>query len=423
MAGSLLLAFSQWPFFWSQLLQEVRLDIGVNVGLTTFSYLIFSTAVALITYRNWRNLNPYAISVICYALVAIAGIHLNGLHWKTDFLYLSVVVFALSLSSARTETLRFLANATIFIYIAFSLPSILIFVGKLFGFTIPHTSISLLGRPEILYPFGLTVPYGASELCNGHTLIRIQGYSDEPGVLGTYAVFFLILNHFVGIGKYKTSVSIILHVLGTLSFSLFYFVSAWVFLLPAALWRLRIDKAAKSMLIGLSISGVVLAALPLFSKIQCGDASLIFEAEPIRRLLHGDSQLGRNNRAQFDYASVLHIKSLIENGRWKYLFIGTGPSAVNFSGWTVVLHDNGLLGIASILLFFAYVAFQYPSTIVMILPAMLSFYQRQDFAMVPIMAIFWVTMLRFFLLIRGIRGKLGPYPSQKLIPLVTPESR
>lgn len=395
MIGSLFLAFSQWPFFWSQLLQEVRLNIGVNVGLTSFFYFTLSTAIAFITYRNWRSLSPYVISVIGYVLIAIAGIHLSGAHWKTDFFYLSAAVFALSLSSTRTEVLRLLANAAIFIYIALSLPSVLIFLGKLFWIAIPHTDISLLGRPEILYPFGLIVPYGASAICDNHILVRIQGYSDEPGVLGTYAVFFLILNHFVGFKKYQTSVSIILHVLGTLSFSLFYLVSAWVFLLPAALWRLRTDKAAKSMLIGIAAGGMVLLALPLFSKAQCGDASLVLEAEPIRRLLHGDPQLGRNDRAQFDFLAISHGRSLIEHGQWKDLFIGKVSSAGTLSGWTAILYSNGLLGVATTLLFFVYIALRYPAAIIILLPAMLSFYQRQDFAIVPMMAIFWVTMTRF----------------------------
>ena len=92
------------------------------------------------------------------------------------------------------------------------MPSILIFLSFLVGIDLPFINIELSGRGDFyrLYPFGVISEETIFTL-GSVTVVRINGFSEEPGVLGTYVVFFLIMHRLIGHERYRRKIELALH--------------------------------------------------------------------------------------------------------------------------------------------------------------------------------------------------------------------
>jgi len=405
--NAVLFAFTAWPFFWYG-------TVYSQVAYTVIAALLGVLFVISGANSHRLRLNLFTLALLIFFASALLATGLSD-HAEIRsklatrvLVYVCLAAAAIALSSIQKPELSRACNAIIAIFILVSLPSVLILVAFISGVNLPYTSIDLGDRGNFyrLYPFGVIAESaifnypGVGRLW----LVRIGGFFEEPGVLGTFVVFFIILNRFTGTGRSRYWKEAALHLLGTLSMSLFYFVSAAIFL---AAWALRVtNRLIRAK--GISRSSVVVLALVIV-----GVAVTVFWIRPgnpvyyrtVARLSPSDTGLVvGNSRFEYDY----RVAGYLENAGLPQILLGNGPGAnsldasAQYSSWAADMYDTGLIAMLVVVGVYCFIALRFSirnghlsyGRLLTILPAVLSYYQRPD-VISPIMIIFWITMARF----------------------------
>lgn len=401
----ILFAFCSWPFIWQ------------NIKYFTLAYLFLPLAISSMFFmsRNRPQINAFLIAFPLYltvvALSTLLSEHLDirMAIFTRVVLYLLLSGAVLGMSSMKFEELSKAVKAIILVYLVLSLPSVLIFISFLAGIDLPYRNIDLGGRGDLyrLYPFGVisedtifTLTFG------GSTLVRINGFSEEPGVLGTYVVFFIILNRLIGRDKSKKVVELLLHLLGILSFSLFYYVSTLILIIGRLSHDfLRLVRNGEVHMPNWSSVRIVFYILI----VGVGILFYVVPGNPVyymtvaRLFVTEQGLLPGNSRYQYDQ-KVLPYLEQADFGR---LLIGNGPGSNSldegaaYASWAAELYDTGILGMAAIGFMYLYLITRYSifrgrlhiKNFLTLLPAILSFYQRPE-TISPIMIVFWIVVAR-----------------------------
>jgi len=412
----ILYSFSGWPYFWyanpiASLLQR---------------FLLLAITVTFVRSGGKCKVNVF--NVCYFALfvnlalstgLAEAQQIRESLFTKVSYYFFSLCVITVMLSMSF-EQLKRAANIIIRLFIIVSLPSLLILLALLLNISLPYVNIDLGGRGGNyrLYPFGLIYEAFIFNIGPGISAARLNGFSEEPGVLGTYAVFFILLNRLIGDKSSRKKTEVLLHILGCMSLSFFYFVSA-IFLLFLASFDLfrRLGDDILYLLTSLRLKKARLrsALLAIFIVLLPLTASVVFyisvEEGPlynltIARFLPSESGIIQgDSRAQYFEATMRYL----QHTDWATLLLGNGVGSNSlgngpqFASWAAELYDTGLLSMVIIFFLYGYILFRsarsgaslglrYP---LLLLPAVLSYYQRPE-VLSPAMLIFWIIVFRLF---------------------------
>jgi hypothetical protein len=398
-----LFALSGWPFIWRDH-QYVKM-----AGLVS---LVVVSVIFLRSYARAR-VNVFTVGFVIYLAIVLLstiaserpGIRAAGLTRAVIYVFLAGGVLAMS--SIEFEELGEAAKAILWTYLVLSLPSLVIFFSFLAGMDLPYRNIDLSSRGSFyrLYPFGVVSEDTIFSFFDTN-IVRINGFSEEPGVLGTYVVFFLILNQYLGKGTAKRVAGVLLHLLGILSFSLFYYLSALIFLLGAWL----------DGFIGLLRGGQV--RLPSWSSVRnvvcavavaVGIVAYVVPGNPVYYLtiarIYAEDQgvLPGDSRRQFNERILEYVRHADVSG----LLIGNGPGSnsldpdIQFGSWGAELYDTGLLSILVVAGMYLFIVGRLSVSrgriqvrdCLTLVPAVMSFYQRPE-VISPIMMVFWIVMAR-----------------------------
>lgn len=397
-------AFTSWPFIWADLL-------GFKIA---FIVLPVVMAMSMLMSEKPLRINPVVICLFCYFTIVLASTA-TAVYSKDRILvvsrtviYASLVAGAIAMASVAFEELFRAANAIIRLYVIISLPSILIFLSLLINYELAYVNINLSDRGDFyrLYPFGVISEHATFSFGEGN-IVRINGFSEEPGVLGTYAVFMIILNKLVGRPPTKRRIELGLHVLGTLSFSLFYFVSVAIFVLGG--WLQAVGKVVRGGVVYMRIWGLVRRSAIIIAVVATVAISVtpgnplyyltiarVFVSED-GRVMSGNSRLDNDERVA-EYIGQAHLTRVL---------IGNGPGSnsrddsAGYASWAAELYDTGLMSLAVIAAMFVYCLVRFAvvcgrfdiAKFCTLLPAALSFYQRPE-VIGPIVIIFWIVVAR-----------------------------
>ncbi len=398
-------AFTAWPFFWYGTLYS------------RVAYVLLAACISLFHFanRSRARFNVFTLGFIAFLIVAILSTALSeheeirGKFASRTLVYLCLAGAVVAMSSLPFRHMVTAANAVTLIFIFASLPSVLIFLSFVFGVDLPYTLIDLGGRGSTyrLYPFGVLSESAIFDYRDfGRPwLVRISGFSEEPGVLATFTVFFIVLNRYLGPSKSKKRREMALHVLGTLSMSLFYYVSVCFVLAPwliGTVSRLtRRGRITRSRL--LLLTAAILVAGVILSFIKPGNP--LYYWTLARFTINESGTLAGNSRADYDYRAFEYVRETTV----PQLLIGNGPGsnsidqAAQYSSWAADLYDTGAIGLTILMTTFGYIAVRSSvvegrlsfSRLLVVLPLMLSYYQRPDI-LSPIMLISWVILARVF---------------------------
>lgn len=434
----ILYACSGWPYFWyaNQL-----------AGLCQRLLLLAITVIFLRSDGKWK-VNVFSV---CYFALFLNFTLATGLaeapeirariFTKASFYFFTFSAITVMLSMSFEQLSR-AANAVIRIYIALSLPCLLILLALLANVSLPYVNIDLGGRGSEyrLYPFGIVFEPNIYSFGEGIKFARMNGFSEEPGVLGTYAVFFILLNRLIGDEKTKKRIEVLLHILGCVSLSLFYFVSAFLLLLLASLdmfkrlgedflcvlTRLRLRRARlRSSLFAVSILlGVMTAGVGFNLLVEPGNPLYYLT---LARFLPSDTGIIKgDSRAEYQEATMRYL----EHTDWATILIGNGvgsnslDNGPGFASWAGELFDTGLISVLIIFFLYTYILFRSAwvggrlsfRNPFLLLPAVLSYYQRPEIVS-PAMLIFWIVAFRLFALEASVSVR-AEHPSRIRVPAV-----
>lgn len=436
-----LFAFSSSPFFWS-----------VHPLLVKYNVLVVWVLLLAICVRFFmsgvrRRINCYTLSflfvMILFSLSCLlsdhAEIKAKSLHRIVLYTFMFFAVSAMV--SMEYEKLKRVANQVILIYLILTLPSIILFICFLVGIELPFLRLDLGDRGLLyglyyrLYPFGIIGENNIFTLYDNTSIVRLNGFSEEPGVLGTRVVFFIILNRLVAEGKIRMWREWLLHLLGILSFSFFYFVSVIIIFIPNILKRLHRIGADSAHLVTFlalkrrlikSIIGVVAVVGGFVAIMAVIESDSPFYYLTIARFMPDDAGWFQgDSRSQFSMDILRYLKSadaakvMFGNGLGANSLDG-GPG---FASWGGELYNSGLLALAVVLIFYAYLLvcsifmggrlnISYPC---LLLPAFLSFYQRPE-TIGPLTMIFWAVVSRF--IARSRKGLTPEFEKKERMPYV-----
>ena len=412
-----LFAFSGWPFVWRE----------INYLKLAAYFLPLIVAVMFFMSKKKIRLNIFIVTLFLLLMLALLSTGLS-VHEEIRskvltraILYLFLITAGIAMSSISFEELAKAVNVIIRLYVIISLPSILIFLAYLSGIDLPYWGISLSGRGNLyqLYPFGVITEHSIFDSHGDWRIVRINGFSEEPGILGTYVVFLLILNKYIGYERGKGIINASLHVLGFLSFSLFYYVSVMIFVLGGVSeWLFRnikvfftgmirmpewvfIRKGLLVLLVGTGIYLFIKPGNPMYYLINT-------------RIYHPElGLLAGNSRSQYDERMFEYL----QGADVSRIMIGFGPGSnsldenAGYASWAADVYDGGILSVVVVGFMFLCVAIRYLfvggrlsiGAFFIILPAMLSYYQRPEI-MSPIIVIFWIVIARYPGEIAYVRG-------------------
>lgn len=398
-----LFVLSGWPFIWRD---HQYVKMAGLVPLVMISVIFFRS------YARAR-VNVFTVGFVIYLAIVLLStiasarpsIRAAGLTRSVIYMFLAGGVLAMS--SIEFEELRKAAKAILWTYLALSVPSLVIFFSFLAGVDLPYRNIDLSGRGSYyrLYPFGVISEDTIFSFFDTN-IVRINGFSEEPGVLGTYVVFFLILNQYLGKGTAKRVTDVLLHFLGIFSFSLFYYISALVFVLGAwfdgFIGLLRggqvhlpswssVWKVVCAVAVGIGIVAYLAPGSPVY---YLTIARIYTEDQGV---LPGDSRHQYNER----------ILEYVRHASASRILIGNGPGSnsldpdIQFGSWGAELYDTGLLSILVLAGIYLFIMIRLSVShgriqvrdFLALVPAVMSFYQRPE-VIGPIMIVFWIVMAR-----------------------------
>ncbi len=396
-------AFSGWPFIWRE---NRYLRLGSLLVLLIMAVVLFASRERVRGNVALFALVPYTV-ILLVATIAAKHASIRAAWPTRTVVYVLLLGGALAMSSVGFEELRRAVRGIIWLYLIISLPSVIILVSFLTGIELPYRNVDLSGRGSIyrLYPFGVVSEETILNLFDW-TLVRVNGFSEEPGVLGTYVVFFLIMNRYVGSGRSKRVVEVILHLLGIVSFSLFYYMAALTLLLAEVLeGMLKLTRGGRVHVPTWSTVAKVLCTIGVGAAI----ITYIVPGNPVYYLtvarIYAEDQgvLGGDSRRQYNERIVQYIA----HADWGRLLIGNGPGSnsldedIRFASWASELYDTGILSMGIVWSMYLYLLGRHTysrervrvKAMMTLVPAIASFYQRPEMIS-PIMIIFWIVMAR-----------------------------
>ncbi len=424
----IIFAFSSWPFFY--------------YGFWTSKVIFVSSALslAILFLLDIKKVDSiYLVCFSCFVALCWASSYFSvypQISEKSAQRFVLYASLVLSIALLSTMPSYYFSKAINFILVFFallSIPCMLLSFAYLFGVDnfIPSIHLNLGGRGAmyLLSPLGIVTENTIKYAHHGLKVVRVNALSEEPGVLGTYVIYLIVINQLYGIGKGRLWINISLNILGTLSYSLFYFVAGWVLLPVAAIFafiqrryyavpmkQIKGMSGTGVLLTGALVSFLLLLSIMAFSKLYSGSSYAVYSYSPFYRLFSGDQQ-ALNNRATYDIKLRQEIKvkarAVVSGSQdiklMKEFLIGNGPGAnsiateAHFSSWSAMFYDNGILGMMVILLFYFYILVKvlflrnkldlYSAAL--LFPFVLSFYQRPEF-MSPLIIICWVSIERYF---------------------------
>lgn len=394
-------AFTTWPFIWYESPWARAVQVACMVGISVL-YLVCGLR---------PRINAFTVVFALYLAILLVSTALSDheeIRVKTlsrAVIYVLFTTTVLAMSSMRLRDLCKAANAVTLLYILSALPSVVLFLATLLGSEIPYALIELGGRGPIyrLYPLGVVSESAFLGAFPESRIIRINGFSEEPGVLGTFVVFFIILNRCVGPARSRNRREFLLHILGTLSMSLFYYLSVAALIVGSAT-RIVLRTARRLRIAWLDAAWLVLplVLVPILVwGIRPGDP--LYYLTLARFLLSESGGLAGNSRAMYDLEALRYVR----DSDIATVLIGHGPGSnsldpsARFASWAAELFDSGIFGLALLVLFLGYALVRFavrqtrldPFRFFLIVPAVASLYQRPDLVS-PIVVLFWITVVR-----------------------------
>ncbi len=408
-------AFSGWPFFWSGHPQLV------SVSNLVFKALVVAIIVRFTLTSLRPKVTPYSLMMFfLLAVYSVTGLLSDHPEIQDKALQRSIYYFftffaVTALVSMDFAELKKAANRMILIYLCLSLPSILLAICFLAGIDLPYVNLDLgdRGANYRLYPFGIILESAIFTLSGIGSIARINGFSEEPGVLGTYVVFMIILNRFTAEGSSRIWRERLLHLLGILSFSFFYIVSAVIIFIPNILKKLaQIYGDTVHMIQSLRVRRRLVPSMLVLSVLCVVFITFLVLVEPgtvlysltIGRFMPSESGWIQGDTRSSYTADVL---TFIRKGDPGKVWFGNGLGANSleggpgFASWGAEVYDAGLLGLIVVVLFYMYLLVRFAfkqgklnlTYMILLLPACLSFYQRPE-TIAPMMLIFWAVVSR-----------------------------
>lgn len=173
-------------------------------------------------------LSTWAVFLLSFALYSFLLLLLNSdlLEFRKFIGLFIKILFLFSITIIIKTNLQFYIKQIFRLNILIILLSVILFFLLAFGSDIPNFVFTKFDhRPHWVYWIGAT---NAVLSMGGHTLIRIAGFSDEPGAFALIITYLIVMNELT----YRSSkIRIILLIGGLFTFSLAFFLTLFIFML------------------------------------------------------------------------------------------------------------------------------------------------------------------------------------------------
>lgn len=236
--------------------------------------------------------------------------------------YIFISLFILSYSKRDDEVFDFLKKIIVILLI----PAMIFFILRIIGINIPFDIIQdyrvSSSRVYIHYPFSILATNRDS--INMPSL-RLCGFLDEPGALGTYIAMILVATDL----DLKNGYNKILFLAGLMTLSTAFWLIIITYILIAKLNLNKFKNINKKAFLLLLL--IIIIAISFY---RYGIYEKIFGKLTVNDV-RGTQLIWEQTKAEF-------------NGDiWKYIF-GDGYYSGNFgssASWTILIHDVGIVGI------------------------------------------------------------------------------
>lgn len=244
-------------------------------------------------------------------------------HYDQDHLVSAVVIFILILYLLISPTLKINVYVILKnVFVVMSAFGIVGYVSYMFGIPFPHTQVEYYGNENWTY-----INYFFTILCNTEGQIRLCGFFNEPGLLGTVLGLILAAE---GLNLRKRA-NIIFLAAGTLSFSLAFFLTLAIYFL------LKDSNKMSRWFIVLSFVIIYLYVIP---NIHTG---ILAVDNILGRLAFEDGRMVGDNRSHgLDYLLATTLAS--GNAMWGNGMGYVASFDLNTSSYQTIIIDNGIIG-------------------------------------------------------------------------------
>lgn len=311
------------------------------------------------TYKNIKKTELIWGLLFCVFLIYLSALYTTQHTHKTWYLMIpaSFILFTLP-SKDKALSLELF----IFIFGITLIPSIFAWVSMVLNiplnFTLLEPTNKIKASENIYYFHYLGAVFQNSTVNifpNGMTITRVAGIYDEPGVVGTFAALFLVIN---GFDFKKHRINYIILIGGLLSFS-----TAFYLIITIGTFLLKRIKASLILIILLALNHTIPYS-PIYSKPKLPEQQI-----SAQQFLHHDSThipLSQHIR-QYDNRSNDKL-NLLFSRYWKsdtktFLFgIASDANAIYdgySSSWKIIFTNYGLVGFSYLFLFLIFYTWSY----------------------------------------------------------------
>lgn len=342
-------------------------------------YIVYYNTVPLMlilyNYNDFRRFSMYEYAFVLLSILAAICARYNILG-----IIMSAMLVLLFVCKKEFQIDVFLKFKKIYVIIIGL--SMVVWTLLQLGVNVPHQTIPPLNSLKEVtydaYPFLVKLNIYTLSYDGLSNSMRFMGPFDEPGVVGTISLMLLFVERF----DLRKKENIVVFLSGIISFSLFFYVAAFVFLF----YNITTNKNKGWYK---TLMGVILASLVVYSFSNPITRELIWERlewDTSRNTIVGDNRTGED----FD----AYVESI--RGTYAY-FWGVGDSQISarFSGAASI--NNALIryGLVVLVYFFVFYAFysrRYIKSIFMWLAFMsflyITLYQRPGFFTIYYLFIF-----------------------------------
>jgi hypothetical protein len=394
---------------------ETKQSSGLLFRLKQLLIILFSVTVflSLRPYFTWYAF-PYLYKIFSLSTIFISSLYFlvsNQKIKKSNYIYTFFLLSIFSLLQFSTNGIQILYSSSILlmiifilftenlkinifntffnIYIYMLIPSLILYVLILIGIDISWDKLisinSMKANHNYMYYreyLGMVVlstlifPVGTGEI------FRLSGVFDEPGLLGTLSTILLLIKKY-NLNNWKEK---ILLVSGILSFSLFFYIASFIYLILK-----RKDYSIKFFIM------VILLSIIFNKQLSENEFILKYTVDRIVNVIMNPAKV--NNRTSDCFENEFNSFLISEE-----LLLGYGQGAHSRTGcdvslWKSVVYNYGLIGFMLILLLYAVLYFELKNKVknydnfIFIFIFILVFYQRPAFDTIWFFILFYSGLL------------------------------